>query len=301
MRSGPLAPALALALAFGLMSARSSADPVPVHVATVRGGRGVAAANAERLQVADAIAAVLAERVPEVLSGTETRTRIEALNPSAAQCDGLDCITAITLPLHARALVLVRVSRLRDGAARIETRLVNLRGEVLAERTEQELAPTSAELVALARLGAASIAEAMRAQEPVAPPPPPVVAAPAPAPAPVIAEPARPPPAPTPQRQRRMPLVFAGAGALALGVAGVTVGIAGLTSGERVTQSLPDDRVLVERGSPLNWVWLGGGIAALGVGAWLVIDGLRPRPVGLQSASLIPLPGGAAVSAAGAF
>jgi hypothetical protein len=293
MRLGPLA------LALGVLPSLALADPLPVHVAALR-GRGAATANAERLQVADAIAAVLAEGAPEVLSGAETRTRLEALNPSALHCDALDCLTTVTLPLHARALVMVRLTRTRE-TARIEVRLVNLRGEVIAERTEQDLAPTLAELTALARLAGGSIAEAVRAQQPIAPTPP------APAPTPAVVTPA---PAVTSPRvrvdapvvlRRRMPLVIAGAGALAVGVAAVSVGVAGLAGGERVTQTLSDDRVLVEGPSPLNWVWVGAGVAALGVGTWLFVDGMRPRPVGITAAGLVPLPQGAAFTAAGRF
>lgn len=294
MRLGPLA------LALGLLPTVALADPLPVHVAAAR-GRGAATANAERLQVADAIAAVLTETAPEVLSGTETRTRLEALNPSATQCDALDCLTTVTLPLHARALVMVRLTRTRENA-RIEVRLVNLRGEVIAERTEQDLAPTPAELTALARLAGGSIAEAVRAQQPLPPPTPP--AAPLPVvtpPPPVVAPPTPPPPAPRVVMRRRMPMVIAGAGALVVGVTALSVGVAGLAGGERVTQTLSGDRVLVEGPSPLNWVWVGAGVAALGVGTWLLVDGMRPRPVGITSVGLAPLPQGAAFTAAGRF
>lgn len=292
MRLGPLA------LALGLLPSIALADPLPVHVAAPR-GRGAATANAERLQVADAIAAVLSDVAPEVLSGTETRTRLEALNPSATQCDALDCLTTVTLPLHARALVMVRLNRTRESA-RIEVRLVNLRGEVIVERTEQDLAPTAAELTALARLAGGSIAEAVRAQQPLPPTPPP------PAPTPAVAPP---PPAPTPPpridppvvMRRRMPMVIAGTGALVVGAAALSVGAAGLAGGERVTQTLSDDRVLVEGPSPLNWVWVGAGVAALGVGTWLVVDGMRLRPVGITTVGLVPLPQGAAFTAAGSF
>lgn len=292
MRLGPLA------LTLGLLPSVALADPLPVHVAAQR-GRGAATANAERLQVADAIAAVLGEAAPEVLSGTETRTRLEALNPSATQCDALDCLTTVTLPLHARALVMVRLTRTRESA-RIEVRLVNLRGEVITERTEQDLAPTAAELTALARLAGGSIAEAVRAQQPLPPTPPPP--APTPAveiPAPVVAPPPR--VDPTVVMRRRMPMVIAGTGALVVGVAALSVGVAGLAGGERVAQTLSDDRVLVEGPSPLNWVWVGAGVAALGVGTWLVVDGMRLRPAGITTVGLVPLPQGAAFTAAGSF
>ncbi|MFO0625719.1 MAG: hypothetical protein U0325_08900 [Polyangiales bacterium] len=297
MRLGPLA------LALGLLPSLALADPLPVHIAALR-GRGAASANAERLQVADAIAAVLAESTPEVLSGTETRTRLEALNPSGMHCEALDCLTTVTLPLHARALVMVRLTRTRENA-RIEVRVVNLRGEVIAERTEQDLAPTAAELTALARLAGGSIAEAVRAQPTVAPantaatpatPPSPTPAAPPPE----VVSPAPRMPPPVVLR-RRMPLVIAGAGAIAVGAAALSVGVAGLAGGERVTQTLSGDRVLVEGPSPLNWVWVGGGVAALGVGTWLLVDGLRLRPVGITAAGLVPLPDGAVVTAAGRF
>jgi hypothetical protein len=294
MRLGPLA------LALGLLPSVALADPLPVHVAAPR-GRGAATTNGERLQVADAIAAVLTESAPEVLSGTETRTRLEALNPSATQCDALDCLTSVTLPLHARALVMVRLTRTRE-TARIEVRLVNLRGEVIAERTEQDLAPTSAELTALARLAGGSLAEAVRAQQPLAPTPAPTPPAPTPAevaPLPVVAPPTRVDP-PVVMR-RRTPMVIAGVGALVVGVAALSVGVAGLAGGERVTQALSDDRVLVEGPSPLNWVWVGAGVAAMGVGTWLVVDGMRLRPVGITSVGLVPLPQGAAFTAAGRF
>ena len=110
------------------------------------------------------------------------------------------------------------------------------------------------------------------------------------------------------QRQRfldliagRVPLVIAGAGALTVGVAALSVGIAGLAGGERVAQTLSDDRVLIEGPSPLNWVWVGAGVAALGVGTWLVVDGMRLRPVGITSVGVAPLPQGAAFTAAGRF
>jgi hypothetical protein len=86
-----------------------------------------------------------------------------------------------------------------------------------------------------------------------------------------------------------------------VGVAALSVGIAGLAGGERVTQTLSDDRVLVEGPSPLNWAWVGAGVAALGVGTWLVVDGMRLRPVGVTTVGLVPLPQGAAFTAAGRF
>ena len=292
MRLGPIAIALALLPSVVL------ADPLPVHIPAQR-GRGAATANSERLQVADTIAALLTEVAPEVLSGTETRTRLEALNPSATQCDALDCLTTVTLPLHARALVMVRLTRTRE-TARIEVRLVNLRGEVMAERTEQDLAPTAGELTALARLAGGSIAEAVRALQPLPPTPP------TPSPTPAVESAPRvvtPPPRIDPPvvMRRRMPMVIAGAGAVAVGVAALSVGIAGLTGGERVTQTLSDDRVLVEGPSPLNWAWVGAGVAALGVGAWLLVDGMRPRPVGITNVGWAPLPQGAAFTATGRF
>lgn len=282
-----------------LASLPARADPVPVHIASVRtAGRSGAAANAERIAVADAVAAVIRSVASDVLSATETRARIDALNPSAAHCDGLECITSITLPLHARALVLVRVSRGRDGAARVEARYVNLRGEVIAERAEQDLAPTTPELVALARLAAGTLAEAIRSHEAAPPAEPvaaPIVAPPAPA---VVAPP--PPVVPSVRTRRNTPEFIAGIASIALGAAAVTVGSVGLTGSERVSQTLSDDRLLIERPSDLNWVWVGVGAAAVGAGVFLVVDGLRPRRA-TATAAVTPIPGGAMLTAAGRF
>ncbi|MEZ4390122.1 MAG: hypothetical protein R3A48_03415 [Polyangiales bacterium] len=287
----------------GLASLPARADPVPVHVAAVRAaGRSGAAANAERIAVADAVAEVIRGVTTDVLSATDTRTRLDALNPSAAHCDGLECITSITLPLHARALVLVRVSRGRDGAARVEARYVNLRGEVIAERAEQDLAPTTAELIALARLAAGTLAEAIRAREP-APVDPPAPAPVDPPAAPVAAPPTAPPTAPRPAQargRRNTAEVIAGVAAITLGVGAVTVGTVGLTGSERVSQTLSDDRLLVERPSDLNWVWVGAGAAAVGAGVFLLVDGLRPRRVPV-AAAVTPIPSGAMLTASGRF
>jgi hypothetical protein len=292
MRPAPLALALALA------AAAVSADPIPVHIAAPRGvNRAPAPSAAERLSVADAVADALRGERREVLSGAETRSRIEALNPSAVTCDALDCITAITLPLHARALVMVRETRQRDGTTRIEVRLVNLRGEVIAERAEQEIAPSTAEAVALARLAASSVVDAMQRFDTPAPTPEPAPApaAAAPTPAPVEAR------APAVVSRRRYGEVGAGVAALVFGAGAVAVGAVGLAGGERVVQDLGADRVLVERGSALNWVWLGAGAAALGVGVFLVVDGLRERPLAVSAAAIVPIPGGAAATIAGRF
>lgn len=288
-----------LALALALLPLRANADPIPVHIAAPRASsRGVNPSSAERLAVADAVAQALSAGAREVLSASETRARIEGLNPSAATCDALDCITAITLPLHARALVLVRESRQREGQTRVEVRLVNLRGEVLAERAEQDIAPSTAEAVALARLAAAPIAEALARLD--APSPPVVTAAPAaietPAPQAVV----RVTPVPVTVTRRRVGEVIGGVGALVAGAAALSVGIAGLAAGERVTRDLGEQRVEVEQPSALNWAWVGGGAAALGLGVFLVVDGMRARPV-TTSAAVVPTQGGAMAVATGRF
>lgn len=291
-----LAP-LALALALPIAPLRSFADPIPVHVAAPRSGaRGAGASNAERLAVADAVAQALGAVAREVLSATETRARIEGLNPSAVTCDALDCITAITLPLHARALVLVRETRQRDGARRVEVRLVNLRGEVIAERAEQDIATTTAEVAALARLAAAPIAEAIQRLD--APPPaaPVVAETPAPQAAPVTprAAPTRPP------QSRRLGETLAGAAAIAVGAGAFAGGVVLLAMGERVTRDLGENRVEVERPTSLNWVWAGLGAVSMGVGVFLLVDGMRLRPA-RASAALVPTPGGAMAVASGRF
>lgn len=289
-----------LALALALLPVCAVADPIPVHVAALRGnGRPIAATNAERLAVADAVAEVLGQGAREVLSGRETRARIEGLNPSSVACDALDCITGITLPLHARALALVRLSRQRDGVARIEVRLVNLRGEVIAERAEQELAPTQPELIALARLATAPIAEALQrfdAPPPTAQPPAAVTVAPPPAASPAEA----PRPVPRTTARRNLGEVIVGAAALALGAGAFTVGVVGLTGAERVTRDLGENRVEVEQPSALNWAWVGAGALGLGVGVFLVVDGMRARSAP-ASAALVPVQGGALAVAAGRF
>lgn len=95
--------------------------------------------------------------------------------------------------------------------------------------------------------------------------------------------------------------VWTGVGVIALGVGAITGGAVGLATDERVTQNLSEERVLVERPSGLNWIWVGVGALAAGAGTFLIIDGMRPRPATIHGAAVMPVSGGAMLSAGGSF
>ncbi len=306
-------PSLALActLPFALATAplAAGADPLPVHTPT----RHVASrpSREQRLQVADAVAQVLGQAVPDVINGEETLTRLQSFNPSALACDLPTCAGRIAGPLHARAVALVR-QEFSGGSLRVIVDIVSPQGEVTAHAEGDEPVGNWSEAVALGRVVAGRVAVILH--------PPAAVTAPASAPAthplaavaePRPASPVTPPPGapPTVVYRRRAweagvggALVVAGAVAVAIGAVAVA------QDGSEVSGQSPSPAMhTVYTATGRDYALLGIGIPALIGGAVLVFDGLRAHREELPPGSLAlrvgatPLVHGGAVTLGGVF
>lgn len=281
-----------LVISLLVAGAAAEADPLPVHTAT----RGIGHTNLgvdERVELADAIAQVFESSFPDgnVLSATDTRTRVNLLDQNALACDQPRCAPTITNPLHGIGLVLVQQSR-THGRVHIEVSAINLRGEVVARDMRDEAISNWNEAVTLAHVMAQSFVPELRrvfpALSPDAGPPPPALdAAVAPADAPAPAVDAAVAVAPedvgavvVPITYHRRPLEAVGGGALILG--GLTLAVLGVVyiALDGVHEVQGDPTRVDDYGS---WAGLGtgfviGGVVAIGAGSFFLYDGLRLRP-----------------------
>ncbi len=284
-----LAPFSLLALA--LVPSAALADPLPVHTATglrPRELREIPAA--QRLQAADAVAEALGAVAPEVLSGQETRSRLQTLVPDALSCDAPACVPSIATPLHARGVVLLRLSTPRHGRVRVWVGLVSPAGEVSALQEAEEAVAGWPEAVALVRETARPLVEALRQPAPSTP----VAASAAPAPTPGSPRAAPPSTQPPPsveqpvETYRRTTEAALGAGLLAVGVTLATTGLVSVSRDGSVAESLPNNVDSVYVAGARDYVLLGLGTAAAVAGVVLVIDGLRTRTRPVPTARVTP-------------
>ncbi|MBL8602672.1 MAG: hypothetical protein JNK72_12185 [Myxococcales bacterium] len=285
LRSGGHAPpSFVLGVAALALAPALRADPLPVHTPTRAQPRGLS--TDERLAVAEAVAEVLRGATTEVLGAADTRSRVETLNPDALACDAPTCCPTISTPLHARSVVLVQQQELRHRRLHLTVRVVNLRGEVTASNEIEEPVADRAEAVALARLAARPIADALRstpatpAVTPTPDQPPPLAPPPTPAVAPTVQPPIT--VMPTVQYRvetyRRRSLAVLGAGLAAAGVTGITLGAMSLARDGGVARALPAEgvnEVYVSR--TRDYIFVGAGAAATAAGVYFLVDGLRQR------------------------
>lgn len=269
--------------------AAAQADPLPVHTAT----RGIGHTNLgvdERVELADAIAQVFESSFPDgnVLSATDTRTRVNLLDQNALACDQPRCAPTITNPLHGIGLVLVQQSR-THGRVHIEVSAINLRGEVVARDMRDEAISNWNEAVTLAHVMAQSFVPELRRVFPSLVPdagPPPTVVDAAVAPADASAATVDAAVAVTPEdagfnvvpvTYHRRPLEAVGGGALILGGLALTILGVVYISIDGDTRNSPSDPTMVETFDTAGQAagFLVGGVVALGAGSFLLWDGLR--------------------------
>jgi len=265
--------------AIALFAPGLGADPLPVHTATQlrpRELRDISAA--QRLQAADAVAAALGAVAPEVLSGEETRSRLQTLVPDALACDATACAASITTPLHARGLVLLRLELPRRGRVRVWVGLLGADGRVTVQQESEEAVAGWPEAVALARETARPLVDALRRAAPAATP----TAAPVPTPAtppPASAAPVVPagPDLPHTETYRRIPEAAIGAGLVAVGIGLASTGLVSVLRDGTVAESLANNVDSVYVAGARDYVLLGVGSAAAVAGVVLLVDGLRTR------------------------
>ncbi len=273
-----------LVIAFSF-SASAWADPLPVHTATRRVPS--APTTEQRLSLADAVAEVFSAVVPEVLNGRETRERLNTLDPEQLACDQASCAPSVSGPLRGRALVLLRLTVPRRGRARVWVGVVNNRGEIVAQNEAEDTVGPWTDAVALGRVVARPVAENLRprAMPDAAPTPIPMAAAAMPPVAPVH----------TPEvvlRYRRRPLeIGIGGGLVVGGLALASFGLASVARDGDLARELPNGVGEFYSAGARDYVFLGVGAVAVGVGVYFLIDGLRRRPDGASATrgAVIPL------------
>lgn len=272
-----------------LGSGAAHADPLPVHTATQLRPRDLRDISAEqRLQAADAVSESLRAVAPETLSALETRTRVQTLVPDGLACDAPACAGALTTPLNARAVVLVRLSAPRRGRLRVWVGLVDRQGAVTAQQEAEEAIAAWPEALALARETARPLVETLRTATPTPTPSPQVVAAPSPAPIEAPSPPPAAPPAVSTVTYRRPLEAAVGGGLAALGVTLATAGIVSVLRDGDVAATLPDNVERVYVAGARDYALLGVGAAAAVTGVVLLVDGLRPRTRMASTARLAP-------------
>jgi hypothetical protein len=285
-------------------------DPLPVHTATTR----LSATNlqpADRLALADAVAQVFVEAgFRDVISATETRNRLQDVGPVGLSCDAAECAQNVWNPLHARGLILVRQQRTRTRVT-FTLQYLNLRGEVIAEEQRDEPITSWAEAIAFARAAATALALRLPAEY-RGPPVLPVLPDAGAAPTVSVPDAGAPPPPETqvvvvrevpverpvepPTVYTRRPweiglggglvaggLALTGVGLYNLGVHGTEVSDAGSRTIEQrcalgASVSNTAQGTQCEGIGVVTPLLLGVGIASLGAGIFLLIDGLRLRP-----------------------
>jgi hypothetical protein len=330
------------------LSSAALGDPLPVHTATTR----VATTSlqpADRIELADAVAGVFsAASVPEVLTASETRNRLQEINPVGVSCDAANCASAVFGPVRARALVLVRQNR-TSGRVSLNIEYINLRGEVVLHEDRNEAIAQWSDAIAIARIAATRLVQRLRADDrtaitlipptratgpvtnpvtgPVTGPVTNPVTGPVTGPVtnPVTGSgPTQPPVVTVPDvRYERRPWeIGLGAGLIAGGAVLAGFGIANLAANNSVTESAADHTVTTRCAAGASYannvcdgvgavtpIMLAAGAVALGGGVYMLIDGLRRRPVvvGARPAAhawsigAAPLAQGAALSLSGRF
>ncbi|MEZ4409143.1 MAG: hypothetical protein R3A52_22140 [Polyangiales bacterium] len=269
-----------LALTLAIVTAASAAQADPVAVFAARGmTNGPTAPQASA--VADAVAEVLSAQSPEVLSGVETATRVEALAPASMTCAAPACARDLASALHARAVVLVDATREgRHGTVRLT--LVSVAGESLASPVARETVGSWDDVVALARVLARELVTPLRTLDPPAPTATPAVV-------PTTVEPVTAPrqaPMET-RRYRRWPEAITGGALLAAGATLAVIGLVSVARDGTVANDLGDGREEVYVTSTRDSVFLGVGVAAVAGGAALLIDGLRWRSEPVERAGRV--------------
>lgn len=327
----PYAPLAALTVASVLASRTALTDPLPVHTATTRIAHTSLQAQ-ERLALADEVARVLsASGIPDVFTATDTRNRLQEINPSGLWCDSASCATGVSNPIRGRALILVTQSRTR-GRVAIEIQYINLRGEPVQTVSRDEPIGSWNEAIAIARQATEQLITRLPddARHPAVGPDPHVVTAPDPrvvtAPDPhVVTAPdphhdgvVAPPALPEVRYVRRPWEIGVGAGAIAGGLALAVIGSYNIATNGSVTpvagnreeyRCAAGGSTTSNRGREdcsvgvVSPVLLGVGIVAIGGGIFLLIDGLRRRPEVVPAAPPRPAlrVGGAPLAQGGIF
>jgi hypothetical protein len=294
-------------LVFAASAGTAAADPLPVHTATTR----LSQTNlqpVDRLALADAVSTVFVEAgFRDVVPATETRNRLQDVGPVGLSCDAPECAQTVWNPLHARGLVLVHQSRTRTRV-QFDIQYLNLRGEVLAHESRDEAITSWNEAIAYARAAATTLAIGLPAELRGGPspgdagvPPPDAAVPPGDAGVPAadggnqIIVVRDPPIVPVVQYNRRLWEVGVGAGLVAGGLvlSGISLynlGVHGTEVSDGATRTIEQRCALgasvqntaqgtvCEGIGPVTPILLGVGIAALGGGIFMIIDGLRMRP-----------------------
>ncbi len=330
------------------LSSAALGDPLPVHTATTR----VATTSlqpADRIELADAVAQVFsAANVPDVLTASETRNRLQEINPVGVSCDAASCASAVFHPVRARALILVHQNR-TAGRVNLNIEYINLRGEVVMNEPRNEAISQWSDAVAVARIAATRLLQRLRDDErtavtlvpptratgagtnpgtnpgtgpvtgPVTGPGTNPVTGPAVTPPPVVM-------VPDVRYERRPWEIGVGAGLIAGGAVLAGFGIANLAAHGTTTENAADHTVTTRCAAGASYandacdgigavtpIMVAAGAVALGGGVYMLIDGLRRRPVvvGTRPASAppshawnvgaAPLAQGAALSLSGTF
>jgi len=282
----------------------ASADPLPVHTATTRLSQ-TNLQTVDRLALADAVSTVFVEAgFRELVPATETRNRLQDVGPVGLSCDAPECAQTVWNPLHARGLILIHQERSRTRV-NFTIRYLNLRGETLAEESRDEAITSWEEAIAYARAAATRLALSPQLAGERGPTEvdagPTVDAAVSPVDAAVpqgdagvpiiVRDVVEPPPVYT----RRMWEVGVGAGLVASGLALGALSLYNLgVHGTDVSD--PNSHTIEQRCAlgasvqntaqgtqcegigAVTPILLGVGIAALGAGVFMIIDGLRLRP-----------------------
>ncbi len=243
----------------------------------------------QRLQLADAVAEVFHRTLPDVISARDTDRRLAALTPAALACDLPGCVGAVAMPLHARAVTLVREDYTSAGSLRVVIDTVTPDGVVTAHAEGDQPVGAWPEALALARIVAARAVALVSANSPVAPPaeaPRIPVIPPVRAPAPVVQAPETPslrPPSnvlrdlPAHATHRRGWEIALGSGLIAAGLAATTVGLVAVAQDGSVVSTSAAMETDYRAGTR-DYVLLGLGIPALVGGVLVLMDGLRARP-----------------------
>jgi hypothetical protein len=241
--------------------------------------------RAERLALADAVATTLSRELPEVLSGSETRSRLSVLDPARLSCDAAACGGPVAALLGARGVVLVRV-RTAGASLQLEIEAVGATGETLASEQGDATIADWQDALALGRVVAARLGTRLAQRERAS------VAAETPVTAPTEADGAPSPVASGPAPEARASGIRVGqtvAGGALVAAGGVTAALAivALAAGRQCVDSNP---AVCEPGtepvsppgaftepSPWNYAWLAAGGVALTAGVVLMVGGLTAR------------------------
>lgn len=253
--------------------------------------------RAERIALSDAVAVTLGRALPEVLSGGETRARLEVLDPVRLNCDSTECAGQVATLLGARAVVLV-LPVLHGSRLQIELLMVDPSGQRRAEERGETTIADWEDALAFARVVTERLLAILQPSsgEVSAPPSSSVVRSSGDRRGRAMMD-GRVVPSRSAAPVRMIEAVLGGT----LIAAGGAAVVGSVVVWARGTQCVdPDTRVCVpdptepvspagwfEQPSSLNYVWLAAGGVAMAAGTVLLIVGMVPRERASVSASMV--------------